>query len=133
MRKKRYNYNPDEKVLILKRPLIGREAISDLCDEYQLKPQIFYGWQKQFFEKGSLALIRESQTGKQQAEAKRIVELEEKLRRKHEVLSELLEEHIQLKKRIWGTLAVGFPMIPAMPWLILAVSGAPKRNRLCRG
>jgi len=38
--------------------------------------------------------------GKQRAEERRIRELEEKLRRKHEVLSELLEEHIQLKKNL---------------------------------
>jgi hypothetical protein len=76
------------------------EAISDLCDEYQLKPQIFYGWQKQLFENGGSAFIRDGQKDKQQAEARRIGELEEKLRRKHEVLSELLEEHIQLKKEL---------------------------------
>ncbi len=100
MRKKRHNYSPEEKVLILKRHLVGREAVSDLCDEYQLQPKIFYGWQKQFFEKGASAFAREGKDDKQQAEEKRIRELEEKLRRKHEVLSELLEEHIQLKKEL---------------------------------
>lgn len=100
MRKKRHNYSPEEKVFILKRHLVGREAVSDLCDDYQLQPKIFYGWQKQFFEKGASAFTREGKDGKQQAEEKRIRELEEKLRRKHEVLSELLEEHIQLKKEL---------------------------------
>lgn len=100
MRKKRHNYSPEEKVFILKRHLVGREAVSDLCDEYQLQPKIFYGWQKQFFEKGASAFAREGKEGKEQAEEKRIHELEEKLRRKHEVLSELLEEHIQLKKEL---------------------------------
>lgn len=99
MRKKRHNYNPEEKVFILKRHLVGREAVSDLCDEYQLQPKIFYEWQKQSFEKGASAFAREGK-GKQQAEERRIRELEEKLRRKHEVLSELLEEHIQLKKEL---------------------------------
>jgi len=36
MRKKRHNYSPEEKVIILKRHLVGRETVSDLCDEYQL-------------------------------------------------------------------------------------------------
>ena len=35
-----------------------------------------------------------------QVEEQRIHQLEDKLRRKHEVLSELLEEHIQLKKEL---------------------------------
>lgn len=99
MRKKRHNYSPEEKVFILKRHLAGREAVSDLCDEYQLQPKIFYGWQRQFFEQGASVFAREGK-GKEQGQERRIGELEEKLRRKHEVLSELLEEHIQLKKEL---------------------------------
>ena len=86
-------------MFILKRHLVGREAVSDLCDEYQLQPKIFYGWQKQFFEKGTAAFAREAKVDRQM-EDKRIQQLEDKLRRKHEVLSELLEEHIQLKKEL---------------------------------
>jgi transposase-like protein len=99
MRKKRHNYSPEEKVIILKRHLVGRETVSDLCDEYQLQPNIFYGWQKQFFEKGAVAFALENKNSKK-VEEQRIHQLEDKLRRKHEVLSELLEEHIQLKKEL---------------------------------
>ncbi|NVN93622.1 MAG: hypothetical protein HXX11_23930 [Desulfuromonadales bacterium] len=42
MRKKRHNYTPEEKVIILKRHLVDHVAVSDLCDEYQLQPTIFY-------------------------------------------------------------------------------------------
>ena len=99
MRKKRHNYSPEEKVIILKRHLVGRETVSDLCDEYQLQPNILYGWQKQFFEKGAAAFALEGKKNKK-VEEQRIHQLEDKLRRKHEVLSELLEEHIQLKKEL---------------------------------
>lgn len=99
MRKKRHNYSAEEKVFILKRHLVGREAVSDLCDEYQLQPKIFHGWQKQFFEKGAAAFAREVKA-ERKVEDQRVQQLEDKLRRKHEVLSELLEEHIQLKKEL---------------------------------
>lgn len=49
MRKKRYNYTPEEKVIILKRHLVERIQVSDLCDEYKLQPKVFYAWQQQFF------------------------------------------------------------------------------------
>lgn len=97
MRKKRHNYTPEEKVAILKRHLVDHVAVSDLCDEYQLQPTIFYGWQKQFFENGASAFVRDSSRQKR-IEEQRIQHLEDKLRRKHEVLSELMEEHIKLKK-----------------------------------
>lgn len=99
MRKKRHNYTPEEKVIILKRHLIERVPISDLCDEYHLQPKIFYIWQQQFFENGASAFVRD--TGRQKrAEEQRIQQLEDKLRRKHKVLSELMEEHIKLKKEL---------------------------------
>jgi transposase-like protein len=124
MRKKRHNYTPEEKVFILKRHLVERVPVSDLCDEYQLQPKIFYTWQQQFFENGTAAFPRDNNR-QQRFEEQRIQQLEEKLRRKHEVLSELMEEHVKLKKEL-GELcpASGFPMTPATPSLILAKPGA---------
>ncbi len=58
MRKPRKNYTPVEKVTILRRHLIDRVAVSDLCDEYQLSPTIFYAWQKLFFENGAPAFTQ---------------------------------------------------------------------------
>jgi len=99
MRKKRHNYTPEEKVSILRRHLVERIAVSDLCDEYQLQPTTFYSWQKQFFENGAAAFVSNDRPQKRAEEVK-IQQLEAKLTRKHEVLSELMEEHIKLKKEL---------------------------------
>ena len=98
MRKKRYNYTPEEKVVILKRHLVERISVADLCDEYHLQPKIFYQWQQQFFENGTAAFTKDKNPKRQ--EAQRIEQLEAKLRKKHEVLSELMEEHVKLKKEL---------------------------------
>ena len=59
----------------------------------------FYRWQKQFFENGAAAFeSRRRRAG--DAKDRRITLLEQKLQRKHEVLSELMEEHIKLKKEL---------------------------------
>src|SRR5882757_2041569 len=60
MRKPRKNYTPVEKVSILRRHLIDRVPISDLCDEHQLSPTLFSLWQKQFFENGPAAFERKN-------------------------------------------------------------------------
>jgi len=99
MRKKRHNYTPEEKVSILRRHLVEHVPVSDLCDKHQLQPTIFYTWQKLFFENGAAAFIREDKPQKRIEEVK-IQQLEAKLVRKHEVLSELMEEHIKLKKEL---------------------------------
>jgi len=98
MRKKRHNYTPEEKVAILKRHLVEQAPISDLCDKYQLQPTVFYHWQKQFFENGAAAFTQDKNPKRQ--ETQRIEQLEKKLQKKHEVLSELMEEHVKLKKEL---------------------------------
>ncbi|HHE08016.1 MAG TPA: transposase, partial [Chlorobaculum parvum] len=88
MRKSRKNYTPQEKVAILKRHLVDRVLVSDLCDQYGLQPNVFYRWQKEFFENGSAAFEKQ-QSVLNKAEQKKIEQLEAKLRNKNDVLSEL--------------------------------------------
>jgi transposase-like protein len=97
MRKQRKNYSGQKKVVILKRHLVDHVLVSDLCDEYNLQPTVFYRWQREFFENGAAAFEKDNSRQKK-AEEKRIAKLEAKLQTKNEVLSELMEEHIQLKK-----------------------------------
>ncbi len=99
MRKPRTNYTPPEKVAILRRHLIDRVPISDLCDEYRLSPTLLYAWQKMFFENGAAAFERKRGSG-EQSHLRTIAALREKLQRKNEVVAELMEEHIQLKKEL---------------------------------
>lgn len=96
----RKHYSPEEKVLILKKHLIEHVPVSTICDEYQLQPTVFYRWQKDFFENGAAAFQRQGRRQKGDRQSKRIEELEAKLQRKNEVLSELMEEHVQLKKEL---------------------------------
>ena len=100
MKQKRRNYSPLEKVEILKRHLLEKVPVSDLCDDSGLQPTVFYRWQKEFFENGAAAFERKSSRNGRHASKpeKQIAELEKKLQRKNEVVSELLEEHVQLKK-----------------------------------
>jgi transposase len=53
MTKPRKHYLAVEKVAILRRHLIERVPVSNLCDQYRIQPSMFYNWQKQFFENGA--------------------------------------------------------------------------------
>ena len=102
MRKERKNYTPEQKVAILRRHLLEHVPISQLCDEYQIQPTLFYRWQKEFFEKGGAAFEpgRNGRGRQANGQARRIEALEAKVRRKDEVLAELMEEHVALKKSL---------------------------------
>ena len=55
MKKRRKNYQAEEKVAILKRHLVDGESVSSICESLKLQPSQFYSWQKQFFENGASA------------------------------------------------------------------------------
>ena len=55
MNKPRRHFLGTEKVAILKRHLIDKVPVSDLCDELDIYPNQLYGWLKEFFENGHVA------------------------------------------------------------------------------
>lgn len=100
MTKKR-SFSPEDKVAIVRRHLVESVSVSDLCDELGIKPTQYYGWQKQFFENGSLAFQRNPKNRQQpNRDQKKIAALEDTLRLRNEVVAELLQEHVQLKKEL---------------------------------
>jgi transposase len=99
MRKTRKNYAPEEKVAILKRHLAENVPVSDLCDELGLNPNVFYTWQKLFFENGAAAFAT-TRKPKADRRDRKIEQFETKLTQKNEVMAELMQEHLQLKKEL---------------------------------
>lgn len=102
-RKKARHFTPEEKVAILREHLIDGQPVSDVCDKHDLRPTMFYRWQKQFFEQGAAAFKSQRSKDRQVSQLKEQIEqLETKLQTKNEVLSELMEEHLMLKKKSGG-------------------------------
>jgi len=99
MSKKRNYPAAEEKALILKRYLVEKVPMSDLCDEYGVHPTQVYRWQKQLFENAAGAFQRTNKRTENTKDRK-IAALEEKLVKKNEVVAELLEDHVQLKKEL---------------------------------
>ena len=100
MKPARKHYTAQEKVAILRLHLLEHQPVSDLCDQYGLHPTLFYRWQKEFFENGHAAFEPTGRRRKadQDAKDRKIATLEGKLQQKNEVLAELMQEYVQLKK-----------------------------------
>jgi transposase-like protein len=107
MNKQRRHFADHDKVAILKRHLIDKVPVSDLCDELDLHPNQLYDWLKKFFENGHLAFAngRSSRKARAAEDAKdrEIEQLKTKLARKNEVMAELMEAHTELKKSLGET------------------------------
>jgi len=100
MSKLRRNYSSEEKVSILKRHLAGKESVSDICDDLDIAPTQFYRWQKEFFDNAAFAFQKKgrqsnSKTRKLEEE---IEKLESKLKKKDNVIAEITEDYVRLKK-----------------------------------
>src|ERR1044072_1742628 len=97
----RRHFADAEKVAILKRHLLDKVPVSDLCDEFDLYPNQFYDWLKKFFENGHLAFANGRKArAVDDAKDEKIQKLEAKLTRKNEVMAELMEAHTELKKNL---------------------------------
>src|SRR3954447_6327652 len=111
-KKTRKRFTSQEKVAILRLHLLEHTPVSDLCDQHGIHPTMFYRWQKEFFENASAAFEPRSRRAGD-AKDRRITHLEQKLQRKNEVLSELMEEHIKLKKNLGSSeWSLGSPVHP---------------------
>ena len=97
----RRHFSGTEKVAILKRHLIDKVPISNLCDELHLYPNQVYGWLKEFFENGHAAFDNDRKAkAVEDVKDRKIQQLEAKLARKNEVMAELMEAHTELKKSL---------------------------------
>lgn len=98
----RRRFGTDQKATILKRYLVDKVPISDLCDEYGIKPNQIYAWQKILFDHAETAFQQAGgrPTSKASAQEERIARLQNKLQQKNEVIAELMEENVRAKKSI---------------------------------
>ena len=100
-RKKRRSFTADQKAAILRRHHVDKIPVSQLCEEADLQPSVFYHWQKQAFGNLEAALVaRERVGGKERALAAQVEKLEARLARKDHVIAVVSEECVALKKEL---------------------------------
>ena len=83
---------------IVKEHLVDGVPISDLCDRHHIQPAQFYLWQKQLFENGPAAFERKTKASSPTPAERQVEALRTKLATKNEVIAELMEENVLLKK-----------------------------------
>ena len=98
--KSQKRHSAKEKVAIVRKHLLEGVAVSELCDEYDIHPTVFYRWQKMLFENAEAAFERRKGKKQTEREERRFTALERKLRSRDEVLAELMGEHVALKKSL---------------------------------
>jgi transposase-like protein len=101
----RRKHSSEQKAALLKKHHVEKVPVSDVCNEAELQPSLFYIWQRQLFENASTVFdatkngkTSEKSEREKQLEA-RIAHLEAKVARKDAVIAEVSEELVKEKKR----------------------------------
>jgi len=99
MPKQRRHYSPEKKVEILREHFKNKMPVSELCEKYGIHPNMFYKWEKQFFEGAINTFANNSKSNKKSSKEE---QLKQKIARMQEVITELTQENIILKKKYNG-------------------------------
>lgn len=100
MRKERRRFTPEEKASILRKHLVEKVPVSDLCDQHGLQPTVFYRWQKEVVEAMPSVFVHKNTGPKKHTVERKIAALEAKLAHKDAVIAEIMSDHIALKKEL---------------------------------
>jgi len=102
---KRRKFTTEQKVAILRRHLMDKVPVSQLCEEYKLQPSVLYQWQKAVFDNLGAALdVQGDEAATRQREKRemtaKIEHLESRLTKKDAVIAEISAEYVELKKEL---------------------------------
>ncbi len=97
--KTRRHHSPEQKANLLRQHYLGKIPISDICDQNQLQPSVFYHWQRQLFDKAPLVFTDSKGPPRREQELQqKIAFLEAKLAKKDAIIAEISQEYVELKK-----------------------------------
>ena len=93
-RRERRQHTPEQKAALLKRHVVDKVPVSQICNEAQIQPSVFYKWQRDLLEAAAKVFAgsgRSAPRREQELEAK-VAALEARLQRKDAIIAEVSEE-----------------------------------------
>ena len=98
--RERKRYTSEEKIKILREVLEDGKSISGVAEVYGVHPNQIMNWRKQLFEGGQQIFEIKRPDISEKALEKQTKALEDRLRHKDNVIAELAQELLELKKNI---------------------------------
>ena len=99
-KRKRRHYTPEQKAALLRRHVMDKVPVSEICNEEKLAPSVFYGWLKTLLANAPVALVSPRGSSPEKKLQEKIDALEEKLQKKDGIIAEVTGEFVRLKKEL---------------------------------
>ncbi|HEU0085334.1 MAG TPA: transposase [Candidatus Paceibacterota bacterium] len=99
MNREKRKFSAEFKVKVLREHFENHVAVGKICEEYNIHPNLFYLWKKDLFQ-GALKTFSKQKNNN--SEEERLSKLEEKIKDKDSIISEIVEDNLRLKKKLSG-------------------------------
>lgn len=99
MKKQKRHYTSEFKVEVLREHLENQIPVGKLCERYDIHPNLIYLWKKELFSGAAETFGRKKGRNGDQ---NKIDRLEEKIKDKDSLISEIVEDNLRLKKKLNG-------------------------------
>ena len=96
----RRHHSPEQKAALIKKHLVDKVPVSQLCNENDLQPSVFYEWLRQLLERAPAAFATPGTSSRERQLEQKVAALEAKLARKDAVIAEVSEELVAAKKEL---------------------------------
>jgi len=102
---KRRHFTAEQKAALVRNHVVDRVPISEICAENKLQPSVFYDWLRVFYASAErvFATNGPKPRNREKELESRVAALEARLARKDEVIAEVTEEYVRLKKELGET------------------------------
>jgi transposase-like protein len=99
---KQKRFTPEQKYQVVKEFITGKGTvtISQLCEKHAIHASQFYQWQELFFQGALERFKNPPHKKKTQAAERKVEQLEDALKKKEHIISEIMAENLELKKSL---------------------------------
>ena len=101
---KQKRLSADQKVMILREHLENQVPVSELAENNGIHPNAIYKWKKELFESASAIFSgkHKPRTTPKSSDIKKIEELKSILHKRESLITEIVEDNIELRKKSRG-------------------------------
>jgi transposase-like protein len=97
----RRHFSNEQKAALIRRHVIDKIPVSEICEQEKIQPSVYYKWMRDLFANAASAFEPPKRSSNRERQAEeRIAYLEAKLKKKDEVIAEVTEEMVKIKKEL---------------------------------
>ena len=96
----RRRHTAEQKAELLRQHVADKKPVSEVCNEAQIQPSLFYNWQRELLAGAHTVFSSRRAPSREKELEEKISRLEAKVARKDQIIAEVTEEYVTLKKEL---------------------------------